>query len=181
MNELDTSVLTAITHGHVDTLLQSGYKPEYSEDPDARVIFKTALSLLHRQPPVKPNKLNLLAGAYGELANPQEVKAILSMNGTGENAPEIIARKCKERHVAARLREWQRRFDQLLREKPGEAAAWMPKMSQEFEMLAATAQGIPVVGPTTARPDGHGPARTNTDKEGPRGEGFVSVSARDRP
>ena len=138
MDELDEAVLTSITHGGVDTLLKTGYKPEYSLDPDAQVIFKVALALHHRQPPIAPNKLNLLSGSWGELRNPEEVKAILSKNGSGAVPPEEVARKSKERYSLTQTQAWQRKFEQQMRSRPSEVAEWLPRLSQELEVLAAT-------------------------------------------
>lgn len=138
MHELDQAVLTSITHGGVDTLLKEGFKPEYAQDPDAQIIYKLALSLVHRQPPMPPSKLNLLAGSWGELRNPEEVKRILSMNGTGAVPPEDVARKCKERHSLTVTQQWRAKFDQLLRDRPSEIMEWLPKLNQELELIAAT-------------------------------------------
>ena len=138
MNDLDTAILTSITHGHADKLLRAGFKPEYTQDPDAQTIFRVAMSLIHQQPPVPTNKLSLLASSWGELKNPDEVKRILSMNGTGAVSPEDVARKCKERYALSLTQAWQRKFDQLMRDRPNDVAEWLPKLTQELEVLSAT-------------------------------------------
>ena len=138
MNELDQTVVTAITHGHFDTLLKHGFKPEYIEDSDARAIYFAAAEMVHRTPAIKPNRLNLLSATTGELANYDEVKTILSMNGTGESAPETVVSKSYDRHLQKNARQVWERFQYLSNTKMGEIKQWLPSLAQELEIVATS-------------------------------------------
>jgi len=138
MNELDATVVTQVTHGHFDTLLKLGFKPEYIEDSDARAIWMAAADMVHRTPAIKPNKLNLLSATTGELKDYDEVKKLLWLNGSGESAPELVVGKSYDRHLQKSSRDVMDKFQRLAVTKPNEIKQWLPVLAQELELIATT-------------------------------------------
>lgn len=138
MNPLDTTVVTQITHGHFDTLLKLGFKPEYIEDSDAKALWLRAADMVHRSPPVKPNRLNLLSATTGELKDYEGVKQILSMNGTGEAAPEIVVSKSYDRYLLRNARQVIEEFQLQSSTRAGDIKAWLPTLVQKLESVATS-------------------------------------------
>lgn len=140
MNDLDASVVTLVSHGFADALARSGFDAAHIEDTDARAIYRAALDMLHRAVPVQPKKLNLLSATWGELRDAQTVKELLSLNGSGEASPEIVARKCHERYLLRQAQSVRAKFDTLLKTKPNEIRDWLPTLATEMESVATTGE-----------------------------------------
>ena len=138
MNELDATVVTQITHGHFDTLLKLGFKPEYIEDSDARAIWHAAADMIHRTPAVKPNKLNLLSATTGDLRDYETVRGLLWLNGSGESAPETVVAKSYDRHLQRNARQVVDKFQQLVSSRASDIKSWLPALAQELESVATS-------------------------------------------
>src|SRR3990167_10408223 len=114
MDPVDQAIIAAIAHGHTDTLLKNGLEPELIRDDDARAIYRAALDLIHRSPPSKPNRVNLLASTWAELRDPETVKGLISLNGTGEVPPDVVVKKVQDRHLSQSAQLLQAKLNLLL-------------------------------------------------------------------
>jgi hypothetical protein len=138
MNDLDKSIVTLVAHGQADALLKSGFKSEWIEDADARTIFRVAVEMLHRTPVIFPNRINLLASSWGELKDAQEVKRLISLNGTGEAPADVVTTKLYNRYLSKEAQTIEKELHNLLALKPHESQNYLPLIAQKFENLAAT-------------------------------------------
>ena len=136
MNELNAAVITAVAHGFTETLLRNGIKQEWLTDNDARVVLQVATDLYRAKKPI--NRFSLLTGAWGNLANAQEVKHLFSLNGTGEVDPQTVAIKCRNDYLRRNALASAAQITRLAKDKPNEVSAWFPKMAQDALAISRT-------------------------------------------
>jgi len=138
MNDLDKSVVTLVGHGHTESLAKSGFDMAYIEDSDARAIYRSAIDMLHRATPVKPNRLNLMSATFGELVDPNVVKELLSLNGSGDAVPDIVARKCQDRHLLTQAKTVLEKYGSLVVARPRDIRDWLPTLAADLESVATS-------------------------------------------
>jgi hypothetical protein len=138
MDNLDSALVTLVAHGQTDALLKSGFKSEWIDSNDAKVVFRAAVEMLHRTPIIFPNRINLLAASWGELKDAGEVKKLISLNGTGEAPADVVAGKMYNRFLSKEAQTLEKELHNLLSTKPHEAQNYLPLFAQRLENLAAT-------------------------------------------
>ena len=77
MDDISTAVITSISHGHTETLLHLGLKPDGVPDNDARVLYEAAVELLRDKK--KINRLALMVRVSGKLQDIKSVDDIFSL------------------------------------------------------------------------------------------------------
>src|SRR3990167_11275511 len=93
MDDISTAVITSISHGHTETLLHLGLKPDGVPDSDARVLYDAAVELLRDKK--KINRLALMVRVSGKLQDIKSVDDIFSLNGTGDVPPEDVVKRVR--------------------------------------------------------------------------------------
>lgn len=136
MDAIDSAVVTAINHGLTDTLIKSGLQPDWINSNDVRLIYKVAVDLTHRLPPVKPNKLNLLVATSGQLQDLEGIKNLFSLNGTGEVPVDETVKRCRDRFLLREYTTIKSKAEQLALTKPTEIREWLPNIGEEFLSLS---------------------------------------------
>lgn len=140
IDELDSAVITLVSHNEVDNLIHNGVQMEWLNDPDAKVIFRIGLELKHGSKKMTPNKINLLAAAWGELKDQKKVKELVSLNGTGEASAPVVADRLLNRYLSTNAKQTVSKLTDLLQKKPHEAKTFLPLIALELEKLSTSGQ-----------------------------------------
>src|SRR3990167_6511192 len=138
MDDISTAVITSISHGHTETLLHLGLKPDGVPDADARVLFDAAVGLLREKK--KINLLALMVRASGKLQDSESVKSIFSLNGTGDVPPEDVVKRVRDHYLQGEVDKLVRRALELRSDKDKEISQWLPVFAQRLQSLTIHAR-----------------------------------------
>ena len=138
MDDISTAVITSISHGHTETLLHLGLKPDGVPDSDARVVYDSAVSLLREKK--KVNLLALMVRSSGKLQDVESVKSIFSLNGTGDVPPEDVVKRVRDNYLQAEVDKLTKRASELRGDKTKEISLWLPIFTQRLQSLTIHAR-----------------------------------------
>jgi len=138
MDDISAAVIASISHGHAETLLHLGLKPDGVPDADARVVYDSAVSLLREKK--KVNLLALMVRSSGKLQNIESVKSIFSLNGTGDVPPEDVVKRVRDNYLQAEVDKLTKRASELRGDKTKEISLWLPIFAQKLQSLTIHAR-----------------------------------------
>src|SRR3990167_10439149 len=138
MDDISTAVITSISHGHTETLLHLGLKPEGVSDADARVVYDAAVSLVREKK--KVNLLALMVRSSGKLQDAETVKSIFSLNGTGDVPPEDVVKRVRDYYLQNEVDRLTRRASELRSDKTKEKSQRLPIFAQKLQLLTLHAR-----------------------------------------
>jgi len=147
MDDISTAVITSISHGHTETLLHLGLKPDGVPDNDARVLYEAAVELLRDKK--KINRLALMVRVSGKLQDIKSVDDIFSLNGTGDVPPEDVVKRVRDNYLQAEVDKLTKRASELRGDKTKEVSQWLPIFAQKLQSLTLHARAY------DSRPSAH--------------------------